>query len=224
MNKIQAMLLPLLFTLAAVAQDTLSPNLPEPQTDNYKYISIQSNLLMQQFISFNSNSSINTNPYLFSYSRNNTKTGRGLVFGTGFNISENSTNDGVSATTLTNANITMRFGSEKKYFQGEKFVPFTGVDFGMGFIYTNTKSRLNQSISNNFTSVENVKFFVGPSLRGGLHYTLSKRILIGSEFFFNFQVAFNRTTTNSGFGNESSIIPINFGFQAPTALFITYRY
>jgi len=224
MNKLKATLLPLLITLAAVAQDSLSPNLPVPQTDNYKYISIQSNLLLQQFISFNSNSSINTNPYLFSFSRNNTKTGKGLVFGTGFSISENSTNDGVSATTLTKANISMRIGSERKYFQGEKFVPFAGVDYAIGFIYTNTKSRLNQSISNNFTSIEDVKFFMGPALRGGLLYTLSKRILIGSEFFFNFQLAYSRTTTNSGFGNESSLIPINFGFQAPTALFITYRY
>src|SRR4051812_45476574 len=76
----------------------------------YRYAGIQANLLLQQFISFNSNSSINTNPYLFSISKNNIKTGQGTVFGTGFNISDISSNDGVSATSVRNMNISVRFG------------------------------------------------------------------------------------------------------------------
>src|ERR1044071_2633012 len=91
---------------------------------HYKYLSIQSNLLLQQFLSFNSNSSINTNPYIFSYSNNNIYNGLGFVFGTGVSVSETSSNDGVASITVQNANGTFRTGFERKYLQKERFIPF----------------------------------------------------------------------------------------------------
>jgi hypothetical protein len=185
---------------------------------------VQTNLLLQQFISFNSNSSINTNPYLFSLSKNDKVTGRGTVFGTGFSVSDNSTNDGVSAIHRQDANVTIRLGSERKYRQNEKFIPFHGVDFGMGVVYSKVSSRLVQSVSSQEIVTETRKIFFGPALRGGLLYTLSKHVYLGTECFFNFQLAFSETSVNSGVGSNSDVIPINLGFQAPTALFLIYRY
>ncbi len=188
----------------------------------YKYLGIQSNLLLQQFISFNSNSSINTNPYIFSYSKNNIKTGRGTVFGTGFAVSESSSNDGVSSVEVQNINITLRYGFERKYLQQEKFIPFWGVDFGAGFVDTRVTSRLTQTFSNTTTKVETLKAFVGPSFRAGVNYALSKHILIGTEFMFNVQLAYTETFSGPEF--SSSISPFNVGFQPPTALFLIFRY
>lgn len=189
---------------------------------HYKYMGIQANLLLQQFISFNSNTSINTNPYVFSYAKNNIQTGSGFAFGTGFNISENSSNDGVSSVNVQNVNITVRVGYEHKYLQKQRLIPFWGIDFGAGGVYNKVTSSLNQSFNSNVTTVETTRIFVGPSLRGGLLVALNKHILLGTEFFFNSQIAF--TQTNSGAGSISNFVPFNMGFQVPTALFLTFRY
>ncbi len=193
----------------------------------YNYAGIQANLLLQQFISFNSNSSINTNPYLFSYVKNRADNGDGFVFGTGFNVSQNSSNDGVAAVTVENVNGAFRFGYEKKYLQTERFIPFWGVEIGFGGVYNSVTSQLNQSFNNLPTRVETTKYFFGPAFRGGCHYAFTKHILIGTEFFFNAQIAYSTVNTSSfsgGLGSSSNFIPFNIGFQAPTALFLVFRY
>jgi hypothetical protein len=192
---------------------------------------VQSNLLLQQFISFNSNSSINSNPFLFSYSVNHSQKGHGFALGTGISVTENSTNDGVASVKVQNTNVTLRIGYEKKYLQQQRLIPFWGAEFGMGGLYNKTTSILNQSFNNSSTSIETTKFFFGPSLRSGLYYAISMHILVGTEFFFNAQIAWSNTqvTNSTGSGpisvnNSSSVIPFNVGFQTPTALFLIFRY
>lgn len=222
-KRLLALQLVLLLT-NAVAQSSSTDSLFIPRKTHYKYIGIQANLLLQQFISFNSNSSINTNPYIFSYSKNNLSTGKGFVFGTGFSISERSNNDGVASSTIQDINATFRVGSDRKYYKYDKFIPITGIETSFGTIYNKTRTRLNQSITNTETVIETTKFFAGPSFRGGLLYALSKHVLIGSEFFFNVQIAFSSTNTNINPGVVQSFAPINVGFQAPTALFLVFKY
>lgn len=191
---------------------------------HYRYIGVQSNLLLQQFISFNSNSSINTNPYIFSFSKNNINTGNGVVWGSGFLVSESSSNDGVSAVNVQDVNITLRNGFEKKYLQNQKFIPFWGIEFGAGFVRNKTVSRLVQSTSNTEVVVETETAFAGPAIRGGLNYALTKHILLGTEFYFNAMISTTRVNNgNQGFGG-TSFAPFNVGFKAPTALFLIFRY
>ena len=121
---------------------------------SYKYVGIQANLLLQQFLSFNSNSGINTNPYIFTYSKSNMLTGNGFGFGTGFNVSDNSSNDGVSSIRVQNANFSFRFGYEKKYLQKERLIPFWGIDIGFGGTYNKTVSQLDQSFNINTITTE----------------------------------------------------------------------
>lgn len=187
---------------------------------------IQANLLLQQFISFNSNSSINNNPYLFSYSINNPRTGDGFAFGTGLSVIQSSTNDGVASITVQNINVSLRVGYEKKYLQKYKFIPFWGVEMGMGGLNNKTVSTLNQSFNNSSTTIETTKYFFGPSFRSGLNYSLSRHIMLGTEFFFNAQIAWTQTNTiNGGLRSSSeSVVPFNIGFQAPTALFLMFRF
>jgi hypothetical protein len=195
----------------------------KPRTAEYRYMGIQANLLLQQFISFNSNASINTNPYIFNFSKNNPVTGKGFVFGTGMSASQHSSNDGVSSVNVDNANFTFRWGYEQKYLQEQRLIPFWGVEFGIGGTYNKVTSRLNQSFNNTFTEVTNTKVFAGPAFRGGLLCAISKHILLGTEFYFNTQVAYTETN-GSGVGFEHTVIPFNIGWQAPTALFLIYRY
>jgi len=188
----------------------------------YRYVGIQMNLLLQQFISFNSNSSINNNPYLFSYAKNDALTGKGFVFGTGFQINEASSDDGVSSNDSRNVNISVRVGFERKYFQKQRFIPFWGIDFGAGVLYSRVSSTLHQ-VGNTTTVVETDKIFAGPAFRAGLLFAITKRVLLGTEFFFNAQIA--ATSVNgSSFTVSDSFVPFNIGFQAPTALFLTYRF
>jgi hypothetical protein len=191
----------------------------------FNYVGIQANLLLQQFISFNSNSSINNNPYLFTFTTND-KYGGGFALGTGFSVQQNSTNDGVASIDVQNINVSLRLGYEKKYLQRQKFIPFWGVDMGAGGLSNKTTSTLNQSFNNSTTTIETTKFFFGPALRGGVYYALTRHIMFGTEFFINAQIAFTETKTNNGGfrTSSSSTVPFNVGVQAPTALFLVFRY
>ncbi|PBQ32959.1 hypothetical protein CNR22_14640 [Sphingobacteriaceae bacterium] len=215
-------------TLYCSAQKIIIPDsvIPKGKT-HYKYFGIQANLLLQQFISFNSNASINSNPYIFCYSKSNIKSGNGFAFGTGFNVSDNSSNDGVSAIQVQNLNVSFRVGFDKKYLQQERFIPFWGVEFGAGVIYNKTSSSLNQSFNTNRIVAETTKVFAGPSCRGGLMVAFTKHILLGTEFYLNAHVAVTEETTSANgglFSSSQNFIPINMGFQAPTALFLIFRY
>lgn len=214
----------LVTSLWQLPAQTIAPDTIQPKTKtSSKYLGIQANLLLQQFISFNSNASINTNPFLFSYSKNDLKTGKGFAFGSGFNLSENSSNDGVSSVTVQNYNLAFRLGFEKKYFQDQKLIPFWGIEGAFGGVYTKVVSMLNQSFSGSRTVVETSRLFIGPSFRAGLNYAFSKHILVGTECFFNVQVAYTSTSTNSGMMGQS-FVPFNVGFQVPTAIFLIFRY
>lgn len=195
----------------------------------YHYVGVQVNLLLQQFLNFNS-SSINSNPYLFSYSFNYKQNGNGIVLGTGLSVSNNFSNDGVVETSDDRINVCGRIGFEKKFYQEERFIPFIGLEVGLGYTQQKLNTKLVQTINNPETDTKTTKFFFGPAIRGGLLYSLNKYVKIGTEFYFNFQVSINKTSTviTSGTqppsGTITSSLPLNFGLQAPTALFLIYRF
>ncbi|MDP3558284.1 MAG: hypothetical protein Q8T03_13000 [Bacteroidota bacterium] len=195
----------------------------------YHYVGVQANLLLQQFLNFNSNS-FNSNPYLFSYSFNYKQNGNGMVIGTGLSASNNFSNDGVVEISDDRINVTGRVGIEKKFYQEETFIPFIGFEVGLGYTEQKLKTKLVQTINNPETNSKTTKFFFGPALRGGLLYSLNKYVKIGTEFYFNFQVSVNKSrtiTTSAGqqpSGTNTTSLPINFGLQAPTALFLIYRF
>jgi hypothetical protein len=207
-------------------QKTLD-SLAKASDKKVRYFGIQANLLLQQFISFNSNASINTNPYVFCYTKTNKWDGNGFALGTGLNASTSSSDDGITSIKQERANVAFRFGYEKKYLQHQKLIPFWGVDLGLGYLHLKTESRLIQTITNNNIITVTDKAFFGPSFRAGLNYAFSKHILIGTDFFFNLQVAYE---TSSVTGNSvtprssASFAPINIGFQVPTALYLMFRF
>jgi hypothetical protein len=187
-----------------------------------RYLGMQSNPLLQQFLSLNGNGSINSNPYLFSYSSNDLETGKGFAFGSGFSINQSSSNDGIAAVTIKNTNVSLRLGWEQKYFQQSRFIPFVGIDGAFGVIVNNTTTVLNQSFNNSVNETQTIKAFIGSSARGGVHYAITKHVLLGTEFFFNLHIAVSLVTVNNDFA--SSISPTNIGFEPPTALFLIFRY
>lgn len=195
----------------------------------YHYVGVQSNLLLQQFLNFNS-SSVNSNPYLFSYSFNYKQNGNGIVLGTGLSATNNFSNDGVVEISDDKINIAGRVGFEKKLYQEEKFIPFLGIEIALGFMQQKLRTKLVQTINNPQTDIKATKFFFGPALRGGLLYSLNRYVKIGTEFYFNLQISVNKTETllTSGSqppsGTSTTALPINFGLQAPTALFLIYRF
>jgi len=57
-----------------------------------------------------------------------------------------------------------------------------------------------------------------------LNLAFSKHVLIGTEFYFNAQIAVNKINNGNGNGFSQSFAPFNIGFQAPTALYLIFRY
>ncbi|MBL7919443.1 MAG: hypothetical protein JNJ40_03965 [Bacteroidia bacterium] len=195
----------------------------------YHYVGVQANLLLQQFLNFNS-SSVNSNPYLFSYSFNYKQNGNGVVLGTGLSASNNFSNDGVVEISDDRINVCGRIGIEKKFYQEERFIPFIGIEVGLGYAEQKLRTKLVQTINNPQTDTKTTKFFFGPAIRGGLLFSINKYVKLGTEFFFNAQVSINKSktiitsATQPPSGTNTTSLPINFGLQAPTALFLIYRF
>lgn len=196
------------------------------------YFGLQANQLLKQFLSFNSSNTINTNPFLLTYSTTNGK-GRGFAMGTGLNFSVESTNDGVSSTEITNRNFVFRLGFEAKYHLAEKWIPFWGIDMHLGGVYSKVFTQQAQSFQITTSTVTSTNLFFGPAIRGGVLVALSKHLLLGTEGFFNFKLAFQETTVNTSnnfSGNfqpvfsTSRSIPINFGINVPTAIFMLVKF
>jgi hypothetical protein len=205
------------FTSQAQKADSVSKT-------HYKYLGIQANLLFQQFISFNSNSSINSNPYIFSYSRNNIRTGTGFVFGTGLGYTDATQNDGVTSRRLQSGNVAFRFGSERKFFQESRFIPFFGIEFVAGLVFSRSENSIVQPFNPINSAVQTTRVFGGGALRGGVLLALSKHVMLGTEAFFNLQVSYSETLGNNGGFAQTALSPFSLGFQAPTALFLIVRY
>jgi hypothetical protein len=217
-----------LIILNLFSQDN-TDSLVRAERFKYHYVGVQSNLLLQQFLNFNS-SAVNSNPYLFSYSFNYKQNGNGIVIGTGLSASNNFSNDGVVEISDDRINIAGRIGFEKKFYQEEKFIPFVGLEVGLGYTEQKLRSKLVQTINNPETNTKSTKFFFGPALRGGMLFSLNKYVKLGTEFFFNLQLSINKTQTVINTGGQppsetrTTALPINFGLQAPTALFLIYRF
>lgn len=218
----------ILISIKLISQDN-TDSIVRSYRIKYHYVGVQANLLLQQFLNFNSNS-INSNPYLFSYSFNYKQNGNGIVLGTGLSVSNNFSNDGVVETSDDRINTAGRIGFEKKFYQEEKFIPFIGIEVGLGYAEQKLKTKLVQTINNPQTDTKITKFFFGPAIRGGLLYSINKYVKLGTEFYFNFQVSINKSKTIVTSGNQppsgtnTTSLPINFGLQAPTALFLIYRF
>lgn len=195
---------------------------------NNRFIGLQANQLLKQFLSFNSSTAINTNPFLLTFSNCNAK-GRGFSMGTGLNFSDESSTDGVTSTQINNRNLVFRFGFEAKYFLSERWIPFWGLDFHLGGTYTRISTQQFQTFQTNTTTIATTNLFFGPAIRGGVLVSLSKHLLLGTEGFFNFKIAFQQVNSSSNFAsaggvpNSSRSIPLNLGINVPTAIFMIVK-
>jgi len=201
-------------------------------TRKVKYIGAQGNQLLRQFLSFNNNN-LNTNPFLFSFSVANKK-GYGFSMGTGMNFSVESSTDGVSFNEVTTRNFAFRIGVERKFYLSEKWIPFGGVDMHFGGNYSKIFTQQFQSIGVNSTTNTTTNLFLGPALRGGVLFALSKHFLLGTEGYFNFKISYQETTSSSDFLNGNGFapgkgggrtgFPVNVGITVPTALFLIAKF
>ncbi|MFN7912674.1 MAG: hypothetical protein ACK5QC_12685 [Bacteroidota bacterium] len=216
------------FCTLCSSQDSIDSLIRVNRRINY-YVNVQTNLLLQQFLNFNSNIS-NPNPYMFNVTLTDKYSGNGLLMGTGLTASNNFSNDGIVEITDDRINLATRFGFEKKMFQWRKIIPLFGAELGFGYTEQRLKTKLIQTITNSETSSKTTKLFFGPALRGGLIYKITNELFIGTEFYFNLQLSINKTvvvTNNPQIPTQTqnrTSLPIDFGFQAPTALLLGYKF
>jgi hypothetical protein len=171
------------FILTSVNLLKAQDEVPEKRFNHY--IGVQANPLLRQILSIGNTPNI-SNPYLINYSLNSTKSGWGFHVGFGVDYSMILDNDGISDRKSEITNISSRIGFDKVYSISERWQAGFGVD---GIFQTADNLTTSQIIS--FDTVTTVSktgvLRFGGGLRGFLRYSISKRILLGTEstIYFN---------------------------------------
>lgn len=168
------------------AQETPAPA-PRDKKWNQQ-IGVQVNELIRQVFNFDDNSDNNTlrNPYLLVYSINSVKNGWGLRAGLGYNYRSFSENDGVTKRETKINELRARLGVEKSFSLSERWSTGIGVD---GVIdYDNNKTTAVVQSFDTTTTVTSTKATrLGGGAMGWLRYSITSRILIGTETSFYYK-------------------------------------
>lgn len=166
------------------------------------YVGVQANPLLRQILSIGNTPNV-TNPYLLNYSLNSTKSGWGFHVGLGVDYAMILDNDGISDRKTELTNISSRIGFDKVYTISDRWQAGFGVD---GIYLKSDNQTSTQIISfdtiTTVTEISSTRF--GGGLRGYLRYSISPRILIGTETTIYF------TTGNSDVSTTITSKQFNF--------------
>jgi hypothetical protein len=169
-----------LILLLLISTTTVAYSQADSATRYDHFVGVQINRLLNQVFSFGFTPSVNNNPYLFTYSMNSHRTGRGFHVGLGINYQNNSINDDIRSESFNNLDYEIRAGYDKLYRFGRHW------DAGLGFdlIYQNNADNTNTVIHDGLTQTSTVKTMsqlYGGGPMGYLRYRLSGKFYIGSE-------------------------------------------
>jgi len=201
-----------------------------------QFIGVQVNDLLRQVFNFNgSTSPLNTNPYLLTYSINSRTKGWGLRAGIGYNYSSTSSNDGITSVTNNLNDLSARVGIEKACELSGKWT----AGFGLDLVYTSNDDHTVSTVSSNITpgitpftgndvtDTKTTSHSMGGGPQGWVRYSISKRILIGTESSFYYTTGDQQQTiTIDGFTTSS---PSSNGtkhgtFNTPIAVFLHVKF
>lgn len=145
-------------------------------------VGVQVNELFKQIFNFNG-TAVNTNPYLFIYSINSTRSGWGLRTGVGYNYQAITTDDGITKKTSELNDLRLRVGGEKMFVLSRKWTTGIGADAVLNYNddYTKTMVRTTDSV----TTESNSRIAAwGGGPMGWIRYHISDHVLIGTEGSF----------------------------------------
>ena len=215
---------------------TVADNKKETGVD--QTVGVQINGLIRQVFNFN-NSTASTiiNPYLLTYNINLKKTGWSLRLGLGYNYVSTASNDGITAATNRQNDLQMRIGIEKAFAISEKWSAGVGLDFLYNTNNDNTTTTVGTAGFNDTTTTTTKQ--IGSSYGGGamgwLRYSITKRVLIGTESSFYYLTGKTKNTTdvttdplgNGGFSTTettSSPKQSSGNINLPVAFFLIVKF
>ena len=194
------------------------------------YIGVQLNALIRQGFNFyNSTVNTNTNPYLLVYSLNSRKTGWGARLGIGYEHNSASTNDGITSTKNNIDDLRLRIGAEKLFQLARKWSAGAGLDLVYNNDDDHTISTVNGGLGSFGQTIDTktTRSAMGGGPQGWLRYSISDRVLIGTEASFYYitgKETRSMTITSGGFPGGSQPDESNNlsqgNFNSPIAFFI----
>lgn len=165
------------------AQETTEIEAKHEKTHNH-YIGVQLNSLIRQVINFNNNTATAVvNPYQLIYSVNSIKSGWGIRAGIGYNYNSSRVDDGITETETDINDIRARIGVEKRFQLSKKWSAGAGLDG----IFSNNDDYTKATIHSFDTTITITKSKLpskGGGVMGWLRYSISDKILIGTEASF----------------------------------------
>ena len=154
------------------------------------YIGIQANALLKQIFNFSNNSTTPSNPYTLTYTVIAANCGWGAHIGFGYEHKK--TEDVLNPSNKISKfdNGFFRIGLEKRIPMGRKFSTIFGLDFIDSYEFNATNSTNVTNFGNQIdSSISVIKTKVtgyGGGFQLGLTYSLSQKILIGTEATYYF--------------------------------------
>jgi len=197
----------LVFLLVIAVQNCFAQSTTEQKNDKLfdHYVGAQINPLIMHLINSNANSIGTGNPYLFTYSMNNKKTGWGIRAGAGCNFLSNSTATANSTTVNNNNDLQLRVGVEKIFDITDKWNAGTGFDIIYNYSDDNATLNTVYSYDSTINTTKTKLSTYGGGVFGKVNYHLSHKILIGTECSLYYVTGTsNQTVDYVAMGNNPS--------------------
>lgn len=207
----------------AQADTTAAPK--ERATDHY--IGVQMNGFIRQVINLNNNSNnAATNPYLLTYSLNSRRTGWGFRVGAGYSYSSLNSTTGSLVSDNDENIINARVGGERLFRLARRWTAGAGLDIVANSEYTHTATRLNSG-GTGFSDVKSTTISYGGGPMAWLRFSISERILVGSEASFYAVTGTKQQTATPNSPKPVSTPKTKIGeakFTSPVTLFLSVKF
>ena len=187
------------------------------------YVGIQVNELLRQLLNFGGTSNSVGNPYLITYAVNSTKNGVGFNFGLGYTYSSTSNGDPITPRTTIDHSLNLRFGLEKKFTIGKRWLSSYGLDLVLDDSNNKTETTFNPGggiPSKTTTELSINGGGLGP--RFTLNFFVSDRIMLGTEASYYYRAG--TSTQKVSNQPDQTNKPRSLTFAVPAVLFVILKF
>jgi hypothetical protein len=208
------------FVFSAFAQDTI------PKNSN-RYIGVQINQLIRQILNFSSSSTAVNNPYLITYAVNSRQTGWGANFGLGYTFNEFNDGDAFLRRRTKINDFFFRVGFERKSGFGKRWILSSGIDALIDLQNNTTRTTQSGISPSNTTTTKNKNNGWGLGPRVTLNYTITDRMLIGTEATYYFKSLKNTIETQGQGGvsdDKTTEKSKRFQLVVPAVIFMVLKF
>lgn len=203
---------------SAFAQDTIPRN-------SSHYVGVQVNQLIRQILNFSGSTPAINNPYLLTYAVNSRHTGWGANFGLGYTFNEFKDGDAFLERNTKINDLFFRAGFERKSSFGKRWILSSGVD-AVFDLQNNTTTTVQSGNPNGNVKTNNKTSAWGLGPRVTLNYTITDRILIGTEATYYFKSIKERIKSDVAIGTSDDTTEKSkrFQFAVPSVIFMILKF